>query len=58
MSMSTNTDALTTLQKTKKALLSILERAEKQEATAEEVRILPSVAKELCMVVYRINKLS
>ena len=56
--MSTNTDALSTLQKTKKALLSILERAEKQEATAEEVRILPAVAKELCMVVYRINKLS
>ena len=56
--MSTNKDALSTLQKTEKALLSILERAEKQQATAEEVRIVPSVAKELCMVVYRINKLS
>ena len=56
--MDTKSDVLSTLQKTEKALLSILERAEKQEATAEEVRIVPSVAKELCMVVFRINKLS
>jgi hypothetical protein len=56
--MSTKVDALSTLQKAEKALLSILERAEKQEATAAEIRILPSVAKELCMVVYRISKLN
>ena len=58
MSTTVKPDSLSTLQKTEKALLSILERAEKQEATAAEIRILPSVAKELCMVVYRISKLS
>lgn len=55
MSMSTTAESLSTLQKAAKALLSILERAEKQEATAEEIRILPSIVSALCNVVNRIS---